>query len=523
MNNFSAARFSFFLPLFFLLFSQNLNAQVTWFLDADGDGYGNPNIGSFIQQPDYVQNFEDCDDSDSEINPETIWFADFDFDGFGAGDPFQVCNPGLGWARIEGDCNNFVAGINPFQFETCDGIDQNCDGRIDDGVQVFPFYRDADGDGFGNPDNSQFSCAAPPGFVANKLDCNDGFPTIRPGQAEICDGIDQNCNGQIDENTVYQDWFRDADGDGFGNISDVVFQCVPPTGYTSNSLDCNDLNQNIHPGASEILDGIDNNCDGKIDEIAPPGDWFLDADGDGFGNPKQKSATQQNGYVQNADDCNDANPNILNTLPPDSYFAMKSGGLIGHDEIQCENFSPKKMVSRLFPTNKVGAVQNANFFWVKNSVPDLASATKISGANSENLIADEISATTFFCRIAWHPQGCPGASKPSNWVKKEVVNCLRKGQVSEPMQIFSSKKLQIFPNPASDFLKILVPENFVGKSGKVLIFNAQGKFLLSQNVDEFQGEAMNFSLENFRNGMFWVELQGENLRSVRRGFSVIRE
>jgi hypothetical protein len=149
--------------------------------------------------------------------------------------------------------------------EVCDGLDNDCNGLIDDGVKLV-FYKDLDRDGYTDGTTS-VGCSAPQGYVLSALlgDCNDENNQINPGKAEICDGIDNNCNGQTDEG-VKLVFYRDRDGDGYGDANDQTLACTQPTGYVSNSSDCNDNDPNVRPGKTEICDNKDNNCNGQIDE-----------------------------------------------------------------------------------------------------------------------------------------------------------------------------------------------------------------------------------------------------------------
>jgi hypothetical protein len=103
------------------------------------------------------------------------------------------------------------------------------------------------------------------GFSLKEGDCDDQDPTTYPGAEELCDGIDNNCNKQIDEGAALT-FFRDADNDGYGASTPTVQACEPPTGFVENDQDCNDNAAAVHPGATELCNGTDDNCDGAKDE-----------------------------------------------------------------------------------------------------------------------------------------------------------------------------------------------------------------------------------------------------------------
>ncbi len=215
---------------------------------------------------------DDCDGQIDEGFPQNTYYADADGDSYG--DPAKTSitcatTPPSGYVTNNKDCDDNNASVHPGAIEVCNGIDDDCDGLIDEGVQT-TFYRDQDGDGYGNLSVTIQACTAPSGYVSNSTDCNDGNAAIHPGAMEICNNIDDDCDGLIDEG-VQSTFYRDQDGDSYGNLSVTIQACTVPSGYVSNSTDCNDGNSAIHPGAIEICNNIDDDCDGLIDELATGG------------------------------------------------------------------------------------------------------------------------------------------------------------------------------------------------------------------------------------------------------------
>jgi hypothetical protein len=96
-------------------------------------------------------------------------------------------------------------------------------------------------------------------------DCNDNSGTIHPNAAESCNGMDDDCDGNIDEG-VKRTFYRDVDGDGYGNIQDTTEACAVPYGYVLTGADCDDTRAHRYPDAVEVCNGFDDDCDGEVDE-----------------------------------------------------------------------------------------------------------------------------------------------------------------------------------------------------------------------------------------------------------------
>lgn len=214
------------------------------------------------------------------------------------------------------DCDDNNPLINPGMNEVCDQIDNNCNGEVDETFQLLPMFLDEDGDGYGS-EPLEPSCMATFGMSIWDGDCNDENSTVHPNATEHCDEIDNDCDGQIDNDPYFAPrYYLDADGDGYGVAGQSIVSCEAPDDYVDNYLDCDDTSSLIFPDATEVCDGMDNDCDGLIDQLDDDLDtsnastFYLDADEDGHGDPMTaiKACTVPIGYVESFDDCNDANP-----------------------------------------------------------------------------------------------------------------------------------------------------------------------------------------------------------------------
>ena len=258
------------------------------FIDADCDGIttgsdcddNDANLGETSEDTDCdgILNDDDCDADDPN---STSILLDADCDGF----------------EVDVDCNDEDSAINTDAIEICDQQDNDCDGYTDEGVTT-TYYRDLDGDGFGNSVESTQACSLPEGYSTINTDCNDGEITIFPNAPELCDGLINTCGGSLPSNEI------DDDGDGF--------------------VECTFL-ENTWRGSDFVDSRMGGDCDDSDPLLIPE-----DSDGDGF-STCTNDCDDNDAYLNPADvdadgfstcdlDCDDDDPYLtLHDFDQDGY------------------------------------------------------------------------------------------------------------------------------------------------------------------------------------------------------------
>ncbi|MDP2307684.1 MAG: putative metal-binding motif-containing protein [Pseudomonadota bacterium] len=365
-------------------------------VDADGDGY----VAA-----------DDCDETNADIHPDaeelcdgvdqncdgvlddgvgTAWYADADADGYGdAASETLACTAPENTVADATDCDDTSASVSPGAAESCNEVDDDCDGTVDEDVTT-TFYADADQDGYGDAATAADACAAAEGWVADGTDCDDADAAYNPGvpeectdpndyncdgsvgyadadgdgfaacadcddtdsavnadASEVCDTVDNDCDGATDEDDAADagTWYRDADADGYGDPSATFASCAVPTGYVADATDCDGRDAAVYPGAVERCDGVDHDCDGLTDEddAEDASTWYSDTDDDGYGDVSAtaRSCVMPSGYVADYADCDDAdamyNPSALEECTdPNDY---NCDGAVGYADADGDGYA----------------------------------------------------------------------------------------------------------------------------------------------------------------------------------------
>jgi len=294
-------------------------------VDNDGDGTPDgcdpcPNVSNEVDfDADGFYECDDCDDSDATVNPNGVEIAgdgvdqdcdaaddcyrDSDGDGYGTPSTFggvDLTCSSLGSAPVSTDCDDGDSAISPGAAELCfDGVDNNCSGDADgaDAQDAMAWYADTDMDTFGDPLVNVNACYQPAGYVADDTDCDDTDAGVTNGRS----------------------FYADGDGDGFGDAADSVVACAGDPGHpVADSQDCDDTDALISPDGDEICNGDDDDCDGLVDDDDPSVDpqtfdvFYIDDDGDGYGDPQQevRSCDPVANTVEDDTDCDDTDAGI---------------------------------------------------------------------------------------------------------------------------------------------------------------------------------------------------------------------
>lgn len=302
-----------------------------YYRDTDGDGYGTAT--PFLFQSDapagYVPNQDDCDDSNALLHPNTVWYLDSDGDGWGSDTALVQCQAPTAYVSNTLDHDDTTQHITNIAPQT--------------------FYRDADEDGYGTVSDTLFYSEQPSGYITDNTDCDDSNAQINPLTLWYLDSDDdgfgtrstlatattRQCtppvgyvsrNDDYDDSTIHiiniapQNFYQDADEDGYGNPNVFLYYSLRPTGYVTNNLDCNDLDQFVNPQ--------------KI--------WYQDTDGDGLGNPlvTTTACTTPTGYIDNNGDLSDTNQYITNIATRTFYYDHDGDGFGDPNNTGGYSFAP---------------------------------------------------------------------------------------------------------------------------------------------------------------------------------------
>jgi hypothetical protein len=284
-----------------ILLALSCAGEPTTHPDLDGDGYCVDPSDVWVPGEhtcEGAQGFGDCDDADPDHHPATPELCnglDDNCDGWVDDDEADL--DGDGELACATDCDDLDGDRGWTASEWCNELDDDCDGAVDEG-------DDDDGDGW-----PAWSC------VQEEVDCEDWDDRVFPGAQELCNRRDDDCDGVRDNGVEVPVWYFDADGDGYAVTgASTTTDCEPDSYWSARQTgDCNDNRDWIHPNAPELCNLLDDDCDGLIDDgWSNPVRRYLDQDGDGHGRASSSAVGcgDAPGYSPTSDDCDDTNASV---------------------------------------------------------------------------------------------------------------------------------------------------------------------------------------------------------------------
>lgn len=373
------------------------------------------------------------------------------------------------------------------------------------------WYADADGDTYGNSAVTTMACTAPVGYVANATDCNDANSAINPGATEICNGIDDNCNGSIDEGLTFTTYYADADVDGYGDAATSVSSCSPVAGYVTDNTDCNDAENTVYPGAIEICDGLDNDCNGDIDEnlvvaTIAPADSAITCKGFPVTFSTEPCAGCTYQWFKNDNPIIGANDFSYSTTKPAYYSVQVStpGGCfdVSDHSLLISGFNPNANI--YYPNGlnlcapapghniliKVGYLATNTYQWYKDGLPYTG-----DGATSWRIYPTETG--NYTCSIT-SIDGCNRVTDIAT-----VINSCR-------LAATEIGELNVYPNPAADNFTVTLYNTAFNGNVEIQVVNMVGQIIVAENITVEAGE-LNYTVQsnNLTAGMYLVKVISE--------------
>ncbi len=519
---------------FVITVDENAVGGTTYYQDLDADGFGNPAVTqqACVPPAGYVADHTDCNDNDPLEKPGQTWYADLDGDGYSSGVTLTQCLRPVGYKEASeltattGDCNDNVAAINPGATEICDGIDNNCNNETDEGT-LTTWYRDMDEDGFGDPSNTQEACNQPVGYVMDHTDCNDNDPLEKPGQTwyadldgdgyssgvtltqclrpagykvaseltattgdcndndpdinpaaiEVQDGVDNNCNDEIDESSLPQGW-TDYGEDGIGceGGNDVSYDPQSET-FTLESAGCYTTNWAADNAAYVKYDLCgDGEIIAQVSSITPIGQGWA-------GISMRESEAQGSKKVSLA-------VNLSNFVRRE--IRTMTNGYAAPQQLYRPGVTWLKLVrtGNLF----VGTVSNNGSTWQTVLVSQVSMASCIqlglyvTNTNGSNVVAE-------FNHVSIPSSNTHLAELPNTDTQVEAIDA-------------GDKEFSLMPNPSTGVLYVDL-NNYYGLETKIDILNQLGQPILTRRNPSVAYSHEELDLSNLNNGTYFIKITSD--------------